>query len=841
MKKPVRFFTFALLALVLLLSSCAPVTPIAPPESQEAAPTETTAAEENTPPVLSDETQPYEIVGSFSYSNDILTDYYVEQAVALVDMYGFVIRDKEWEIPVASQTLGYLKLDMDTQTGTYTVQLPARPTATQVDVDNDGNEDAGVQIFAVSYWPNLTGGPYSVGDDRSTGWPTYLASIITDTENEDEIIGGNLIVWAPDSNQKFPSGFGEDGKLFTEDDPVSPIPQGYTIVNLDSEPFSQTKEPTPSLTLYEPKDIAIKDFSNLSYTEAFDKMFEIVRKEYAFNGIEGKAPDWDALYAEIKPRIEKAEADNDPDAFALALRDFTWAFKDGHVGMSMTQSLYDQFLRETEGGYGFAIRELDDGRFIVTYLMEDGPAAKAGIELKAEITAFNGVPISEALATVKPWSLPMSTDKAIRYQQARYLLRAQPGDEADITFINPDGEETTVTLTAISERESFSVTSIYADAPEYVLPVEFEILDSGVGYVRINSNYDDLNLIIRLFERALKTFEEADVPGIIIDMRYNSGGAPLGLAGFLYDKEITMGQLEYYSEKTGQFEPEGLPEKVYPNETQYHFDKEVLLVGQACYSACEIESYGFSQVPGMIVIGESPSGGTEAEVARGQFVLPDNLTLQIPTGRFVLPDGSIFLEGQGVQPTLRVPVNEETVFATGDIVLQTAENAILRPLGAGITPSAPPKMATPEETMKRLQEGTSPNMLEDEARETYTEDDMAEMGRTFTYTIPISSSQELMWAWGWCASDEDTLEQNFEHIAISFTLDGEEIPIENFASLDYAPNGQSCRAFFTILSDWTVGEHHLSSVMTIDAPINDGALDFPAGTQTFEYAVYVKP
>ncbi|MBE0697433.1 MAG: peptidase S41, partial [Anaerolineaceae bacterium] len=57
------------------------------------------------------EVQPVEIKGSFTYSNDIIITYYVEQAVALTDMYGFVKRDREWEIPVASQTLGFLNID----------------------------------------------------------------------------------------------------------------------------------------------------------------------------------------------------------------------------------------------------------------------------------------------------------------------------------------------------------------------------------------------------------------------------------------------------------------------------------------------------------------------------------------------------------------------------------------------------------------------------------------------------------------------------------------------------------------------------------------------------------
>ena len=137
-----------------------------------------------------------------------------------------------------------------------------------------------------------------------------------------------------------------------------------------------------------------------------------------------------------------------------------------------------------------------------------------------------------------------------------------------------------------------------------------------------------------------------------------------------------MGQLEYYSEETGRFEPEGTPEKVAPYEEQYHFDKVAILVGQNCASACEIEAYGFSQVPSTIVVGYYPTAGMEAEVARGQFNLPEGMSLQISTGRFVNPDGSIFLEGTGVQPTIQVPVTEENLLSEEDVELKAAEDAL---------------------------------------------------------------------------------------------------------------------------------------------------------------------
>lgn len=788
--------------------------------------------------------EPYEITGTFEYSNSIITDYYVEHAVALLDMHAFVIRDEEWVMPVTSQTLGFLDIDMDSMTAEYWLQLPAKPAAVMNDVDNDSVEEPGVQVFAVGYNPNLYGGPYSEGDDASWGWPTYLASVITDTENDDEVIGGKLVVWSPDGDQEFPTGFGADGLLFTEDDPVDSIQAGYTIVDLDTDPFTFTKEATPELTLYEPQDIAIKDFSELSYTEAFNQMFEIVSVEYAFNGIEGKQPDWDALYDELYPRVEEAEANSDPETFYFAMLEFTWAFKDGHVGLGGGDEFFSPvFTADTDGGYGFAIRELDDSRVIVTFLLEGGPAETAGIELGAEITEFNGMPVGEAIAETLTWTRPTSSDFDLRYQQARYLLADPVGTEIEVTFTNPDGQPQTVSLTAIPERESFAFTSVYKGVDfDFMLPVEFDLIEEGnalIGYIRMNSNYDDLNLIIRLFERALQTFEAYEVEGIIIDMRVNSGGANLGLAGLLTDQEIPMGQLEYYSEVTGEFEPEGLPDKVIPNENQYRFDKMVTLVASTCASACELESYGFSQVPGMIVVGVTPTAGVEAEVARGQFILPDGLFLQVPTGRFTLPDGSIFLEGEGVQPTLKVPVNEETAFAEGDLVLEYGIRAVLQPLGAGITPENPPTLESDGAVAQtKLLEGAS--FMEDEAREEYDETTLASPG-TFAYTVTLKPDDEIAWVYGWCATP-DLIEQNFQNIDLTFTLEEEEVPLEQLFVLDYpAAVDLSCKFYYTILSDWAPGEHHLEIVATFTSPINDGTADYPAGDWVYEYTVYVAP
>ena len=817
-----------LVAVSMLLSSCALIS------SGTSTPAASSSAGTGVEPV--------KVSGKFTYSNGFAVEiYYVEQAVALTDMHGFVIRDELWEMPIPGQTLGYLKIDPAQKTGTYFIDLPAKPGGTLNNVANDNEAAPGVQIFAVSYSPNLTGGPFSEGDDPSYGWPSYLASIKTDAENKQEVVGGKLLIWAPDGDQKFPTGYGDDTLLFTADDPVSSIPSGWSVVDLDTAPFTLLREENPNVELYEPLDVATKDYSTDSYTQAFQQMFDFLKENYAFNGIEGTQPNWDEVYNAVFPKIQEAETNRDATAFYLALRDYTWAFRDGHVGLFGGDIENQVFNEAVSSGYGMMIRETDDAKVIVTFITPGGPADRAGIQKGAEITVWNGQPILDALRSVTPLALPISTDFSLYYQQDRYLTRAAAGTTASLAFTNPGGTDQNATITAATETDSFNFASIYKGYDRNALPVEFEILSDTMGqagYVKINSNYDDLNLIIRLFERALKTFTANNVAGIVIDMRQNSGGANLGLAGFLYDQEIPMGQLEYYSSKTGKFEPEGPRDKVLPNVEQYSFKKMALLVDQACASACELEAYGFSQVPGMEVFGMHPSAGVEAEVARGQFLLPEGFSLQAPTGRFTAPDGSIFLEGQGVQPTTRIPLSAENLLSTDDVVLNTAVSYILKPRGAGITPSGNPTLASVAESKASLQAGVD-QYFEQLAVEQYP--NIMEPGRTYPYTIAISPTEKTLWGFGWCAQDSATTDQNLAEMNMMYSLNGLDISQDQMAVYEGFAGSVYCRFYGLLLTNWPEGEHHLKTILTLKSDISDGTTDYPAGTMEYDYNVYVAP
>jgi len=77
---------------------------------------------------------------------------------------------------------------------------------------------------------------------------------------------------------------------------------------------------------------------------------------------------------------------------------------------------------------------------------------------------------------------------------------------------------------------------------------------------------------------------------------------------------------------------------------------------------------------------------------------------------------------------------------------------------------------------------------------------------------------------------------------IKFTLNGQDVPLEQFLRLDYdSQDGQKCAAYLAGVTDWVGGQHQAVTTLTFKQPLNDGTYDFPAGQQIFEYNIYVKP
>jgi C-terminal processing protease CtpA/Prc len=656
---------FALfLSILLLVMISLPVFAIG--EEDTTIPTATIANEQGGPTILR---------GEVSYTNPFFLSGTAEPLIILEDQTGFVMRDRDYIIPVASQTMGQITSSFYESPFTYSLTLPIRPNAPLNDVDHDGQQDTGVMIFQVAYWSNTFGDPFLERRDLfGGGWSGSYSSVEVSSrsETQGEYIGGNLIIYAPDASQAFPSGFGADGLLFTADDPLVIVPQGYTIVNLDSDPFTFDRSSEPTLNLIEGEGAEADDFSELTFTAAFDAMVDKFRREYAFT--EYYNLNWDQLQAEYRPRIEAAQNNNDADAFTIALQDFLWNVPDGHVALSFNQTIADRFIFETDGGLGIAIRELDDGRVIVNYVTPESPAALEGIQLGTEIISLAGMPIQDAVQNARPF-LNHPNNHVLKLQQLRYVTRFPLGTQVEITYRNPNSmSQRTATLTTIAERDSFAFSSFNVTRTGYEIPVVFEPVGDYL-LVSINSFSDDERLTTILWERVLQQAIAGGVPGIIIDMRNNGGGSGFladQMAAYFFQEEHVLGSNGRYDEDVqGFYFDEDYTETFMLPPEEMRYDGAVaVLVGPNCFSACEFFTYNMTINNRAAIVGQYPTGGLGGGVE--DFFMPNGITIRMTVARAVDANGEIHIEGVGVVPTVDVPVTEETLFADGDPILEAA-------------------------------------------------------------------------------------------------------------------------------------------------------------------------
>lgn len=622
-----------------------------------------------------DEGGPELIQGAVTYTNLFFTEGVAQPLVILEDQTGFVHRDEDYIIPVESQTLGHITSDFMESPFTYTISLPIEPEAPANDVDNDGEEDPGVMVYAVAYWDNVFGDPYLQERDLGGGgWSTAYASTRAseDYETEREIIGGKLLVYALADGQGFPSEFGPDGLLFTEDDPIVALPQGYTVVNLDVEPFTFNRAREQTIDLIEPEGSALEDFSGLGYTEAFDQMVDLFRTEYAFTDYKGI--DWDALQAEYRPRFEDAERNRSAIDYRRALQDFLAEIPDGHVSGPL---VVEDFQQQYGGGLGMAIRETDDGEVFVTYVLPGGPAETLGIEVGAELVALNGEPVGNVIDATDPNALgPQSSDHNRFLARQAFAVRFPLGSVVEVTFQNPgEAGPSSDTISTLPEFDSLFVALYGEDPSEFSLPVEYHLLDSGYAYVKIFSFFDNKVLTIELWDRLMGVLNEQGVPGLIIDMRQNGGGWGFmadQMAAYFFNEPLVLGNSGHYDESLGDFyfDPDTQDEFILAPENLRYNGDVVVLISPDCASACEFFSYDMTLQDRATVIGHYPTAGLGGGVE--DIAMPEDETVRMTVARAVDADGNIHIEGKGVPPDIRVPVTEETLFGSQDALLQAA-------------------------------------------------------------------------------------------------------------------------------------------------------------------------
>jgi hypothetical protein len=136
--------------------------------------------------------------------------------------------------------------------------------------------------------------------------------------------------------------------------------------------------------------------------------------------------------------------------------------------------------------------------------------------------------------------------------------------------------------------------------------------------------------------------------------------------------------------------------------------------------------------------------------------------------------------------------------------------------------------------------------LEDVAVESYSEADSNRVNATLIFTVNSTPDVPLVWYWGWCAADEQTLEQNMTQINFVIEADGFVIPHDQLARETYDMDsseaqyeGWKCEGFLTVLRDWQPGTYKLVETITFLSAIHDGKDAFEAGRMLRRYTVNI--
>lgn len=209
------------------------------------------------------------------------------------------------------------------------------------------------------------------------------------------------------------------------------------------------------------------------------------------------------------------------------------------------------------------------------------------------------------------------------------------------------GEEgTSVHLTMVRDGKPYEVdvTRRKIESPT----VEHRMLEDGMGYVQI-TEFDEVT--VSQFKEALKSIEDSDAKGMILDLRANPGGSlysVLEIADMLLEKGLIL----YTEDKDGEREE-------YYSDAKCVWDKPiVLLVDHNSASASEVLSgalkdYGKAKLVGTTTFGKG--------IVQTIKMLEDGSAVKLTISAYFTPSGQN-IHGTGIEPDVVVEFDGEAYY-----------------------------------------------------------------------------------------------------------------------------------------------------------------------------------
>lgn len=253
---------------------------------------------------------------------------------------------------------------------------------------------------------------------------------------------------------------------------------------------------------------------------------------------------------------------------------------------------------------------------LITDVVPDSPAYKAGLRIDDLIVAVEGVPVLDG------------SEEAIDINEAKNRVRGPEGTAVTIT-VSRDGVEKDYTIV----RATIKTVNVTTEA-----------LDNGLYYIRIkNFEKDAANDTISAIDEAL----DAGAKGLIFDVRYNPGGYKHELVELL-DYILPEGPLFRSVDYRGV-------ESVDESDASHIEIPMAVLVNYNSYSAAEFFAAALQEYDAAVIVGEQTYGKGRFQTA---FRLSDGSAINISIGQYTTPNG-VSLVGKGITPDYPVDLTDE--------------------------------------------------------------------------------------------------------------------------------------------------------------------------------------
>lgn len=325
-----------------------------------------------------------------------------------------------------------------------------------------------------------------------------------------------------------------------------------------------------------------------------------------------------------------------------------------------TKEDMEKFNEETEGEYaGIGCQLLadpSDEMITITRVFKGSPAEEVGMRSGDKIVYVNDVYYS-----------------AYEMDEAVSVMRGEPGGEVKVTVLR--GLET---IDFNVERRVVNINY-----------VEYEILENNIGYVMV---YDFLGNAYEGFAEAIDAFREADVSGMIIDLRSNGGGLVdvcVDMADLILPEGVVVSMRDKYDAV-----------EEYKIDNEYYDVPMVLLVNGYSASASEIlagavRDYGAGTIVGTKTFGKG--------VVQSALEFKDGSGIKLTTARYYTPSGECIHE-VGIEPDVVVELDEDTVTRYGFNNLPHDQDAQLQRAISVLTGEEPREAPTEDEARESAAE-----------------------------------------------------------------------------------------------------------------------------------------